>query len=83
MSCKRRLDKDMDDPEIRQACSFVKKSMHNSRAQQLLAAIRSPEKEASASAKKIRKSGLPNGGIAFTRHNSNTRTPLRSLGSRS
>ncbi|KAL8552868.1 hypothetical protein ACS0TY_001517 [Phlomoides rotata] len=71
MSCKRRLDKDMDDPEIRQARSFIRKSMHSSRRQQLLAAIMVPENESSANTKKSR-SG------ASIRRNSNTRrTPLR------
>ncbi|KAL8484070.1 hypothetical protein ACS0TY_026678 [Phlomoides rotata] len=57
MSCKRRLDKAMDDPEIKQARSFIKKNMHSSRGQQLLAAMGS-NNEASVNTKKRKRSGF-------------------------
>ncbi|KAK6119495.1 hypothetical protein DH2020_046764 [Rehmannia glutinosa] len=63
IACKRRLDKDMDDLETRQAFSFVKKNMPGSRGQQMLDALRRSKTEASVSRKKGRKSGQDDSSI--------------------
>ncbi|XP_011082363.1 ubiquitin carboxyl-terminal hydrolase 20 [Sesamum indicum] len=59
VSCKRRLDKDMDDLETRQACSLIKKSIPGSRGQQLLSALRGSKTDASVNRKKSRRSEFP------------------------
>ncbi|KAL7123635.1 hypothetical protein ACP275_01G118000 [Erythranthe tilingii] len=59
MGCKRRLEKDImvDDLETKQAFTFIKKNMHSSRAQQMMAALRvSKTEEASVNRKKSRTS---------------------------
>ncbi|KAL6514590.1 hypothetical protein OROGR_020169 [Orobanche gracilis] len=63
IACKRRLEKDMDDLETREACSFIKKSMPGSRGQQMLAALRGSKFEVSANRKKSRKSGQDDSSI--------------------
>ncbi|KAK6140653.1 hypothetical protein DH2020_025602 [Rehmannia glutinosa] len=63
IACKRRLDKDMDDLETRQAFSFVKKNMPGSRGQQMLDALRRSKTEASVNRKKGRKSGQDDSSI--------------------
>ncbi|KAL6560777.1 hypothetical protein OROGR_004336 [Orobanche gracilis] len=63
IACKRRLEKDMDDLETRQACSFIKKSMSGSRGQQMLAALRGSKFEVSVNRKKSRKSGQDHSSI--------------------
>ncbi|KAL6502498.1 hypothetical protein OROHE_024503 [Orobanche hederae] len=57
IACKRRLEKDMDDLETRQACSYIRKSMSGSRGQQMLAALRGSKFEVSVNRKKSRKNG--------------------------
>ncbi|KAK4389922.1 Ubiquitin carboxyl-terminal hydrolase 21 [Sesamum angolense] len=77
VSCKRRLDKDMDDLETRQACSFIKKSIPGSRGQQLLSALRGSKTDASANRKKSRRSELPprkDDRSASTHHGSSMRS---------
>lgn len=54
ISCKRQLDKDLDDVETKQACSFIKKSIPGARGQQLLAALKGSKSEGSANRKKSR-----------------------------
>ncbi|PIN25571.1 Ubiquitin carboxyl-terminal hydrolase [Handroanthus impetiginosus] len=74
ISCKRRLEKDMDDLETRQASSFIKKSMPGSRGQQLLAALRGSKTEGSVNRKKSRTnrndSSGANSGIGSRLHRS-------------
>ncbi|KAI3469152.1 hypothetical protein Pfo_025815 [Paulownia fortunei] len=82
IACKRRLEKDMDDLETRQACSFIKKSMPGSRGQQMLAALRGSKTEASVTRKKSRRSGLPlsrDDSGATSHHDSSIRPVLRPL----
>ncbi|KAL0329076.1 UNVERIFIED_CONTAM: Ubiquitin carboxyl-terminal hydrolase 20 [Sesamum radiatum] len=82
VSCKRRLDKDMDDLETRQACSFIKKSIPGSRGQQLLSALRGSKTDASANRKKSRRSELPprkDDRSASTHHGSSMRSAQRPL----
>ncbi|KAL3655847.1 hypothetical protein CASFOL_000243 [Castilleja foliolosa] len=57
VACKRRLEKDMDDLETKQACSFIKKNMHGSRGQQMLEALKRSKTDASVNRNKSRKIG--------------------------
>ncbi|XP_073027102.1 ubiquitin carboxyl-terminal hydrolase 20-like isoform X2 [Primulina eburnea] len=59
ISCKRQLDKDLDDMETKQACSLIKKSIHGARGQQLLAALKGSKSEGSANRKKSRSRSSP------------------------
>ncbi|XP_051115464.1 ubiquitin carboxyl-terminal hydrolase 21-like [Andrographis paniculata] len=61
ISCKRRLDKEMDDMETRQACALIKKTSKGSRAQQLLSAVKGAQSDPAVSRKKGRRSELSNG----------------------
>ncbi|KAL0458717.1 UNVERIFIED_CONTAM: Ubiquitin carboxyl-terminal hydrolase 20 [Sesamum latifolium] len=82
VSCKRRLDKDMDDLETRQACSFIKKSIPGSRGQQLLSALRGSKTDASVNRKKSRRSELPvrkDDRSASTHHGSSITSAQRPL----
>ncbi|KAL0313601.1 UNVERIFIED_CONTAM: Ubiquitin carboxyl-terminal hydrolase 20 [Sesamum radiatum] len=82
VSCKRRLDKDMDDLETRQACTFIKKSIPGSRGQQLLSALRGSKTDASVNRKKSRRSELPlrkDDRSASTHHGSSIRSAQRPL----
>ncbi|KAK4420312.1 Ubiquitin carboxyl-terminal hydrolase 20 [Sesamum alatum] len=82
ISCKRRLDKDMDDLETRQACSFIKKSIPGSRGQQLLSALKGSKTDASVDRKKSRRSELPltkDDRTASTHHGPSIRSAQRPL----
>ncbi|CAA0825472.1 Ubiquitin carboxyl-terminal hydrolase 20 [Striga hermonthica] len=57
VACKRRLEKDMDDLETKQAYSFIRKSMPGSRGLQMMAALKGSKFEAPANRKRSRKSG--------------------------
>lgn len=59
ISCKRQLDKDLEDVETKQACSFIKKSIPGARGQQLLAALKGSKSEGSANRKKSRSRPSP------------------------
>ncbi|KAG8374615.1 hypothetical protein BUALT_Bualt10G0013900 [Buddleja alternifolia] len=58
ISCKRRLEKEMDDSETKTARSFIKKTISGSRGQQLMAALKDSKTGCSMN-KKSRRSRLP------------------------
>ncbi|KAL2545363.1 ubiquitin carboxyl-terminal hydrolase 21-like [Forsythia ovata] len=82
ISCKRKLEKDLDDLETKQACSFIKKSIPGSRGQQLLAALRGSRSEAAVNKKRSKRmSSSPSRGnsSSTTRDRSSIGTKVRPL----
>lgn len=69
-----------DDMETKQACLFIKKNMHSSRGQQMLAALRGSKAEASVNRKKSRP-GSRDDSVASTHRDSSIR--LRPVATRS
>lgn len=54
VSCKRQLNKDLENFEMKQACALIKKSMPGSRGQQLIQAVTGSRREGSLNKKRSR-----------------------------
>ncbi|XP_022881635.1 ubiquitin carboxyl-terminal hydrolase 21-like isoform X1 [Olea europaea var. sylvestris] len=82
ISCKRKLEKDLDDQETKQAFSFIKKSIPGSRGQQLMAALMGPRSEGAVNKKRSKRmSSSPNRvkSTSTTRDRSSIGTKARPL----